>query len=158
MSQSRLLPAWRPIGTCDDGRCRRDGCNQNPTFDSEFCYYDLKFAGPKPLIAQNGAESRSTPQARAAYRTKRGRPRNPERAATLRGGFPRSGTQTKYPYDSWFDGRPHVLVAGEDFSDTLDAESLQTRIYRVARSRGYDATISKQGATIVITPKQGAVA
>ena len=156
MSQSRLLPAWRPIGKCDH-KCQRDGCNENATADSPWCYYDLKFAGPKPLIAQNGAESRSTPPARSTFRTRAGRSVNQERAATLRGGIPRSGTQCKYPYESWFDGETHVLVAGQDFG-TVNVEDLRTRITRTARSRGNAATVSKQGDTITITPKQGAVA
>lgn len=48
------------------------------------------------------------------------------------------GARTKYKYDEMSDGRPHVLVRGEDFDDDIDnAISVITAIRKGFAQRGF---------------------
>lgn len=47
----------------------------------------------------------------------------------------------KYPWEQWFDGRNHKLVAGTDF-DT-DVSSMRAYIYKMASQRGLKVTVSR---------------
>lgn len=55
-----------------------------------------------------------------------------------------------YPWDEWFDGRPHTLVRGRDFPEHLTAPAFANQAYVKGRYRGLKVTTSTSGDSVMV--------
>lgn len=53
---------------------------------------------------------------------------------SLPGLKPQKPANAKYPWDRWFNGKTHLLIAGEDF--TRDLTEFRTYLYEMSMNRG----------------------
>lgn len=62
------------------------------------------------------------------------------------------GRPDKYPWETWFNGKPWQLDAGEDFDATLKPESFRATARSAAQKRGgkLKAAVINDGKSLVI--------
>ena len=60
----------------------------------------------------------------------------------------RQGRREAYPYDKWFDGKPHELTSPEDFVQNI--RTMAANIKRAAERRRIKVKVAHNGKVIIV--------